>query len=81
MTNISIWPIDKTLSVASTLGQNEPRSNGNEGVLCIPQSSSIAEVSASDSLMSYPVFSLGKSCSSAEMQSVYFAALGDLAKL
>ena len=29
----SIWPIDRTLSGATTPGQNGPRSNGNEGVL------------------------------------------------
>ena len=37
----SIWPIDRTLSGATTLGQSGPGSDGNEGVLCIPQSSSI----------------------------------------
>ena len=34
----SIWPIDGTLSSATTLGQSGP---GNEEVLLIPQSSSI----------------------------------------
>ena len=37
----SIWPIEKILSGATTLGQRRPGSNGNEGVLHIPQSSSI----------------------------------------
>ena len=37
----SIRPIDRTLSGATTPGQNGPWSDGNEGVLCIPQSSSI----------------------------------------
>ena len=37
----SIWPIDKTLSVTTTLGQCGPGSDGNEGVLFIPQSSTI----------------------------------------
>ena len=36
-----------------------PGSDGNEGVLCIPQSSSIAGTSPSDSLVSYPGHSLG----------------------
>ena len=36
----SIWPIAKTPSGAITPGQSEPWSDGNEGVLCIPQSSS-----------------------------------------
>ena len=31
----SIWPIDRTLSGATTLGQNEPESDGNEEVLRI----------------------------------------------
>ena len=33
---ISIWPIDMTISGATTPGQSEPGSDGNEGVLCIP---------------------------------------------
>ena len=31
----SIWPIDRTLSGATTPGQSEPESDGNEGVLHI----------------------------------------------
>ena len=50
----SIWSIDRTLSGATIPGQSEPGSNGNEGVLCIPQGSSITETSPSDCLMSYP---------------------------
>ena len=41
----SIWPIDKTLSGATTPGQSRPGSDGNEGVLWIPQSSSINVIS------------------------------------
>ena len=41
MSNSSIWPIDRTLSGATTPGQSWPGSNGNEGVLRIPQSSNI----------------------------------------
>ena len=37
----SIWPIDMTLSGTTTPGRSEPGSDGNEGVLRIPQSSSI----------------------------------------
>ena len=64
--NIScIWPIDRILSGANTLDQRGPGTNGNEGILCIPQNSRAAD-SPSDSLMvgegSYPY---------AEMQSVY----------
>ena len=32
----SIWPIDNTLSEATTLGQSGLKSNSNEGVLYIP---------------------------------------------
>ena len=38
----SIWPIDKAISDATTPGQSGPGSDGNQGVLRIPQSSSIA---------------------------------------
>ena len=41
MSNSSIWPIYRILSGAITLVQNGPGSNGNEGILHIPQSSSI----------------------------------------
>ena len=37
----SIWPIDRTLSGATTPGQSGHGSDGNEGVLRIPQSSCI----------------------------------------
>ena len=50
----SIWPIDWTLSGATTSGQSGPGKIGNEGVLCIPQSSSITGTSPSDCLVSYP---------------------------
>ena len=53
MSNSSIWPIDKTLSGATTLGQSRPGSNGNERVLRIPQSSSITGATPSDCLVSY----------------------------
>ena len=44
----SIWPIDRTLSDATSPGQSEPGSNGNEGLIRISQSSSITEVSPWD---------------------------------
>ena len=37
----SIWPIDRTLSGATTLGPSGPGSDGDEGMLRIPQNSSI----------------------------------------
>ena len=36
MSNSSIWPIDRTLSSATTPNQSEPQSYGNEGELHIP---------------------------------------------
>ena len=48
-----------TLSGTTTQGQSVPGSNGNEGVLCIPQSSSITGTSPSDYLVSCPGYSLG----------------------
>ena len=51
-------PIDWTLSGATAPSQSEPGSNNNEGVLHIPQSSSITGASPSGSLVSYPGHSL-----------------------
>ena len=48
----SIQPIDRALSGATTPGQTGPESKGNEGVLRIPQSSSITGTSPSDCLVS-----------------------------
>ena len=39
----SIWPMDRTLSVATTPGQSWPGSDGNEGVLRIPQTPALLE--------------------------------------
>ena len=46
--------MDRTLSGATNPGQSRPGSNGNEGVLCIPQSSSTTGALPSDCLVSYP---------------------------
>ena len=46
----SIWPIDRTLSGATTPGQSGPGSDGSEEVLHIPQ---IIGTSPSDYLVSY----------------------------
>ena len=54
--------------------------DGNEGILGIPQSSSITGASPSDRFVSYPGHSLGESYPSAEMQSVYSTAPVDKAK-
>ena len=50
----SIWPVSGT----TTPGQSGTRNDGNEGVLRIPQSSSITGTSPSDCLVSYPGHSL-----------------------
>ena len=51
MSNSSVWNIDRTLSGATTLDQSGPESNGNEGVLHIPQSSRISGAWPSDCLL------------------------------
>ena len=48
-----------TLAGATIPGQSGSASDGNEGVLRIPQSSSITGTSPSDCLVSYPGNSLG----------------------
>ena len=76
--NSSISPIDKTPSRATTLSQSGLGSNGSEGVLCIPQSSSITGTSPSDCLVSYPWRGRYPSI---EMQSVYSTNLTKRASL
>ena len=80
MSNNSIWPIDWTLSGATTLDQSGPGNDGIKGVLCIPQSSSITGTSPSDCLVSYPEHLLGESYPSTEVQYMYFTALADWKK-
>ena len=70
----SICLIDRTLSGATTLGQSGPGSDDNEGLHCIPQSSSITGTSRSGYLVSYPGHLLGEFYPFAEKQSVYSAA-------
>ena len=53
MSNSSIWPIDRTLSGATALGQSGPGSNGIEGVVYTIQSSRAGSL-PSDGLMLYP---------------------------
>ena len=38
MSNSSIWPIDRSLSGATSPAQSKPGSDGNEGLLHVPQS-------------------------------------------
>ena len=53
MSNSSIWPIDRTLSGATTPAQSGPGSDGNQGILCIPKDSSITGASLSECLTLY----------------------------
>ena len=72
----SIGPIDRTLSGATTPDQSGPGSDGNEGVLRIPQSSTISGTSPSDCLVSSEDtcwWGVGL----AEKQSVYSTAPAD----
>ena len=71
--------MDRTLSGATSPCQSGPASDGNEGVLCIPQSSNITGTSPSDCLVSYSEHSLGEFYLSAEMQSVHSTAPTDWA--
>ena len=64
-------PLIGTLSGATTPGQSGPGSDGNEGVLHIPQNFNLNRTSPSDCLVSYPGHSLEGSYPSAEKQSVY----------
>ena len=77
MSNSFIWLIDRNLSGAIILGQSGPGSDGNEGVLHLPQSYSITETSPLDCLVSYLGHLLGGgvgSYPSAQMQLVYSTA-------
>ena len=59
------------------MGQSGPESNGNEGVLNIPQSS-MTGASLSNGLVSYPEQLVGReSYSSAAIQSAYSTAPDD----
>ena len=61
MSNSSLWPLDRTLSGATTPSQSRPGSDGNEGILLIPRSFGITGASPSDCLVLYPEHSLGAS--------------------
>ena len=81
MSHTFIWPIDRTLSGATTSSQNEPGDNGNKEVLSIPQSPKISWALSSDCFVSYLGHSLGDSQPSTEMQSMYSSAPVDWATL
>ena len=68
----SIWSTDRNLTGATTPGQSEPDSNGNEGMLRIPQNSNIIGTSPSDCLVSY----LGHSLAVGGVLPLYRGAIG-----
>ena len=76
---ILFWPLNRTLSGATTPSQSRPRSDSNEVVLYTSQSSNIPEDSPSDCLVSYGglYFSGGGSYTSAEMLSVFITIQAD----
>ena len=76
--NVKLWAKVRTLSSATTMGQSGPDSNGNEGVLHIPQSSQTG-ASPSGYLVSYQDTHGGGEglAPSAEIQLVYSTAQAD----
>ena len=56
----SIWNIDRSPSSATTPSPSEPESDVNEGLLCIPKSSSITGASLSDYFVPYPGHTFGE---------------------
>ena len=70
---------DRALSGVTITSQSGPGSNGNKGVLCIPQSFSLSGTSPSDCLMPYPGQSLGGSYPSAELLTAFSTAPTDWA--
>ena len=74
MSNSSIWPIQRNLLGAATLGQSDIETNGDVGVLHIPQIFN-PEASPSDDLMLFrTLVEWGESYPYAEMHSVYSTA-------
>ena len=66
----SIWPVERTLVSATTPDQSELRSDDTEGILRIPQNSSITGSSSSDYFESYVGHLLGV------VSSLYLEAVG-----
>ena len=54
----SVWPVDRILLGATTPSQSGSGTDSKEGVLRIPQSSSITETSLSETLVSFPGYLL-----------------------
>ena len=64
-----IWPIDRTISRATTPSQNGLGSDGNKGEQRIPQTFNVTEVSLSDYLALYLRHLLARAYPFAEKQS------------
>ena len=75
----SIWPIDRTLSSATTAGQSGPGSDGNEEVLRIPQSEHYWNLTIRLFSVIYRTFMRGV-LPPVEVQSVYSTAPADWAR-
>ena len=77
---INDWSTNSLTTIPQSIALTiTPRGHpdSNEGVLCIPQSSSITAASSSDCFVLYPGHSLGVSYPSAEMKSVYSTPRAD----
>ena len=66
----SIWPVDRTISGATTPGQSGPGNNSIEGVICILQSSSSSKFTQLDCLLSYPGHLLGGGLISSKLNAI-----------
>ena len=72
--------MDRTLSSSTTPSLQGPGSDGDVGVVRIPQTFAVTEASPSDCLQSYRDTRWGKSYHSAAIKSVYLTALADRAR-
>ena len=75
--NISIWPIDGTLTDTTAPGQSGFGSNGNEGVLHVSPKFQDWNLTIRCSLVSYPEYTLRGVLTSAKTQSVYSTPRAD----
>ena len=77
MSDSSIWPIDRTLSRATSSGQSGPESDDNEGVRIPPKHYWSPTIRLLNVLSGHSL--VGESYLSAEMQSVHYTAPADWA--
>ena len=74
---ISLWPIDRSLSIATTPGESRAGRNDNEGVYCIPQNLDITGTSPSDYLELLPGYTLEESYPSRDARDVMVIVVGN----